>query len=133
MSVPLYVPFINMPYSVSVQSSSYTIPAGYYARCTASLKGNSTFTIGGSTALYCSSNSVLASDNLITANGTGGNLNGALGTAALGAGQSNAVGSAFNEATDEKVMAKDYWLPSGTIINGTGTWAAVVELFLIPS
>lgn len=125
MSANLLVPFDNRPSSVAVKTASYTIPAGKYARVVVNLEGSATFTIGGVTALRGTQNSVLASDNIklsVVASSLG-----ALGTHLTGAAADlGAAGGAFNETTDQKSVTETLWLPTGTIINGTGTWRAVV-------
>jgi len=51
MSSKLIIPFNYQPFSVSVKTGAYTIPAGYYAYVTASVQGADTFSIGGVVAL----------------------------------------------------------------------------------
>lgn len=125
MASNLYIPFNFAPSSVAVKTASYTIPAGKYARLVVNLEGSATFTIGGVTALRGTQNSVLASDNIklsVVSSSVG-----ALGTHATGSvADLGSAGGAFNETTDQKTIVAEYWLPTGTIINGTGTWRAVV-------
>ena len=121
------IPFNHQPVSVAVKTASYAIPAGNYARVTVNLEGAGTFTIGGVTALRGTSNSVLASDNLRTSTNSNSQAS------SLSVSDTNisptAVGTAFNETTDNKVTIAVLWLPSGTTIAGTGTWRATVELY----
>lgn len=131
MSAPFVIPFNFQPESVSVVTGSYTVPPGKYARVIANVSGSSTFTIGGATALASTSAtwSVLASDNLRTVSGGGGSTNALFTNTAETSIQ--AVGSAFNESTAQMntALSEVYFLPSGTVINGTGTWRAVVEQY----
>ena len=136
MSVPLFVPFNHLPSSVNVQTGSYSIPAGYYARAVVNITGSGNFSVNGSNVLIGSQNTVLASDNLRTSNYSTGPTNDYIGsltvTTTSDASWKNPIGSAFNESTDEKVITQDYWLPSGTTINGSN-YRALIELYLIPS
>lgn len=114
------------PVSVSVRTSSYTIPAGRYARVIANVEGSSSFTINGGLALRGTSNTVLSSDNLRLA--TDGNfISNKLATSDTAPGGWSSIGTAFNESTNQTVSSQDYILPSGTVISGSGTWRAVVE------
>lgn len=116
---------IPNPASISVKTAGYTIPANRYARVIANVIGSATFTINGSTALSGTQNSVLGSDNLriCTYSGT----TNFLATPPAAPSAFGAVGSAFTEATQQHNLVQEYFLPAGTIINGTGTWRAVVE------
>jgi hypothetical protein len=124
MSAPFFIPFNFQPASVSVKTASYTIPAGRYAYVVANVEGTGTFTIDAATALRSTQNSVLASDNLRTST-PASQQSSALYTSTSDA-SASAIGGAFNETTDQKTVVHGYWVPSGTIINGTGTWRAVV-------
>jgi len=120
MSSRVFVPFDNNPLAVSVKTASYTIPTGRFARVLINLEGSATFTIGGVTAIRGTQNSVLASDNLKTNT----SLSNALVTTT--ASDPGTAGAAFTETNDQKTTIAELWLPSGTVINGTGTWRAVV-------
>lgn len=124
MASNIYVPFNFAPLSVSVKTGSYTVPAGKYARAVVNLEGSATFTIGGVTALRGTQNSVLGGSNMYIATGSlnGGNTAGALFTGA----NSGTLSNAYSTTTDQKSLIAEIWLPSGTVINGTGTWRAVV-------
>lgn len=124
MSAPFIVPFNFQPVSVSVKTASYTIPAGKYARVLVNLEGSATFTIGGVTAIRGTENTVLASDNLRTVTPASQQSN-ALYTS-TGETSASAVGGAFNESVRQTAITAELWLPTGTVINGTGTWRAVV-------
>lgn len=141
MSSPIYIPsssgFNNNPSSTSVKVASYTIPAGKYARVVANLEGSATLTINGTTALRGTQNSVLGSSGMITqtqninASVTGGNtlFSGQVlisGGGAPTGGTNNSGNAAFTSATDQKTVVQDFWCPTGTVINGTGTWRAIV-------
>lgn len=125
MSSLTVVPFNFQPANVSVKTGSYTIPAGKYAKVDVQCEAGGSFTIDGLTALTSKSWTVLSSDNLGTYNGNGGEKILATGSTTTFAGN----GGAFNEATAYDSQTQSYWLPSGAIINGSGTWRAVVQEF----
>jgi len=147
MSSPIYIPsssgFNNNPSSTTVRTASYTIPAGKYARVVANLEGSATLTINGTTALRGTQNSILSSSSLqfqtqgnftYSAAGfsTSGNANKLITTTAGDASVSgNAPTSAFSTTTDQKTVVQDFWCPTGTVINGTGTWRAIVTEYNI--
>jgi hypothetical protein len=118
MSSRVFVPFDNNPLAVSVKTASYTIPTGRFARVLINLEGSATFTIGGVTAIRGTQNSVLAGANLRT--------NTTISNALITTSSPGTVGAAFTDTTDQKTTIAELWLPSGTVINGTGTWRAVV-------
>lgn len=130
--------FNHKPASTTVRTASYTIPAGRYARVVANVIGSGAFTIGGVVALQGTQNSVISSDNLtvVAQQGTvagGGQINigGLLGTNTSNSLNSvNGGGTAFNEATQQHNLVESYWVPEGTVINGSGTWRAVVEEYV---
>lgn len=136
MSVPLYVPFNFMPNQVISGLGSYSVPAGYYARATFSLRGAKIGTINGNTCIESSQWTALSSDNIRLANGSGSTLNGAMATSTdTTPANFNAAGSAFNETTAETVISQSFWVPTGTTLNtsGAGNGYITVELYLIPS
>ena len=108
------------PVAISVRTASYTIPAGRWARVVANVEGTGTFTVNGTTALRSTQNNVLASSPLRTAvsNSTVHLL-----TLTNGTG----TGDAYGAVTDQKTIVGDFNLPTGTVINGSGTWRATVE------
>ena len=127
---------IPNPVSIAVRTAGYTIPANRYARATVNLEGSATFTINGNTAIRGTQNSVItANGNLWTSSGTpnptGGNMPpGTLNTASLNGTIVNNTATftgVYANATDQKTVIADIYLPTGTVINGTGTWRAVVE------
>jgi hypothetical protein len=124
MSSRVFVPFDNNPTSVSVKTASYTIPSGKYAKVVVNLEGSATFTINGTLALRGTQNSVLASDNMRVSNNNFSFGSGYLATTSNS--DTQAAGSAFTETTDQKTVIVELWLPTGTVLNGTGTWRAVV-------
>lgn len=132
MSSNLVVPFNFQPSSVSIKTSSYTIPAGKYAKVNISLLGISYFTINGGVAIECTAHTVLATDNLRVTTMAGGATGNHLSVAQMdSSGQTLiAPGSAFNENTVNQLIQAEYWLPSGTVIAGSGTWKAVVQEFI---
>lgn len=131
MTAKYFIPFMEMPFSVSVKTSSYTIPAGYYARAIVNLVGTSNFTIDGSSALECNQHSVLSSDNLKL--NTVDGVTGGLLTNWTTSSSPTASGTAFNETSDIKIVTCEFRLPTGTLIDGSGGWRATVELYPMPS
>ena len=108
------------PVAISVKTGSYTIPVGRWARAVVNVEGTGTFTVNGTTALRGTQNNVLASSVLqYYVNGSANTLHSAGGT--------NPAGSAFSSATDQKTIVGEFNLPTGTVINGSGTWRATVE------
>ena len=134
MSAPFIVPFNNQPTAVSVKTGSYTIPAGKYARVVVNLEGSATFTINGATALRGTQNVILSGAALSqeAQNETGGGgsrqYNKLLtGTIVQTAGSIDLRSNVLSFGTnDQKTLTETLWLPTGTVINGTGTWRAVV-------
>lgn len=128
-----------IPVAVSVKTASYTIPAGRYAKIVVNLEGSATFTIGGATALRGTQNSVIASDNISTTSGqetidafgTVGTRTALLTRSSTASNPATANGTAFNETTDQKTVVAEFTLPTGTVINGTGTWRATVMEFTV--
>ena len=114
---------IPNPIAISVKTAGYTIPANRYARAVVNLEGTATFTIDAVTALRGTQNSVLGSSAMdgSLANVSEFGINVQTSTASWGG------AAAFTSATDQKTVVQDFFLPSGTVINGTGTWRAVVE------
>jgi hypothetical protein len=51
-----FTPFNFKPYSVSVKTSSYTIPANYYALASVTCRGNSYVTIDGTNCIHTTLN-----------------------------------------------------------------------------
>ena len=129
MTAPFVIPFNFQPESVSVETGSYTVPAGKYARVTVNLEGSATFTIGGATALRGTQNTVLASDNLRISDASFPTGAGTLSADTIGAADLGAAGGAFSESTRQVTVVQSYFLPTGTLINGTGTWRAVIEIY----
>jgi len=124
MSAPFIIPFNFQPETVEVKTASYPIPAGKYAYVVANVEGTGTFTIGGTTALRGTSNTVLSGSVLDYNTDTGANQ------LIVTSGASLAPdGNAFSSSTHGTTVAVGYWLPSGTTIAGTGTWRAVVSLY----
>jgi len=133
MSAPFVIPFNNNPSSVSVKTASYTIPAGKYALLTVNLIGSATFTIGGVTALQGTQNDVLGSSvvdafNVQTAGGatSGQGIITTSGTFAT-------TFAAFATAIDQKTVISQVWVPTGTVISGTGTFRIIVQEYNVIS
>lgn len=113
------------PSSISVVTGSYTVPAKKYVRAIVNIEGTGTFTINGATALRSTQVNVLTSSVLRVNNQGGGT---SLSTGLLG-GSTVDTGAAFSFASDQKPIVAEVFLPSGTVINGTGTWRAIIELY----
>jgi hypothetical protein len=107
---------IPNPLSVAVKTASYTITAGRYARVTANVIGTATFTINAATALQGTQNNVLSSSSMTV-----------VGDARLSTTTGVGTSAAYGVVADQKNLSETYYLPEGTIINGTGSWRAVVE------
>lgn len=120
MSAPYIVPFNFQPVAISVKTTSYTIPAGKYARVVVNLEGSATFTIGGVTALRGTQNSVLGSSPITHS------TNGSAVRMAVGDPATFTNGLAYASATDQKTLIADFFCPTGTVISGTVTWRAIV-------
>ena len=104
----------DRPLSVSVITGSYTVPAGRWAKVLVNLEGSASFTIGGVTALRGTQNSVV------------GSVSSSCNTTCSGASGWPTPGSA---ATDQKTTVGQFEAPSGVVLNGSGTWRAVVTLY----
>ena len=131
---------IPNPISISVKTAGYTIPANRYARVSVNVHAGGTFNIGGVTSLssLTATWTVLASDNLtahtLSATSNNGFTNSTIGRLLTGGSNAdfpaaNFVGNAFNESTAQfnTSVTEQYFMPAGTVINGTGTWRATVE------
>jgi len=132
----IVIPFNFQPVSVSVKTSSYTIPAGKYAYVTANAIGSATFEIGGATALSGSSTTQTTNTSSTLRYGRGDGVNYVLENHLLATDASNGHGGtphgdAFGYAskTFNEVATASYWLPAGTVISGSGTWRATVSLY----
>lgn len=148
------IPFNFQPESVSVQTGSYTIPTGKYAYVAAHVENGGTFTIGGATALSSEASvagSIIAvnqSTPLTVAAGyifegqASGNpgvgsiywvsnlpIRAASGQTISFSGSGSVSGYQIRPAQTETNVAQGFWLPAGTIINGTGSWRATVSIF----
>lgn len=173
------VPFNFQPTSVSVKTSSYTIPAGSYAYVEAQAEDGGTFTIDGSTALNAKAQTSVNSESdsfalsgsgsltvnvatnklailrlylsAITGNPTltiSGNLITTSLTTAynnvyyLGSGDSFVISTGSSEQAfgyytfheydpniTETTNTASFWLPTGSVINGSGQWRATVSLY----
>ena len=169
------IPFNFQCESVSVKTSSYTIPAGKFAYVAANALNGGTFTIDAATALNSATYDVipvsLAGINLgatttlytvpvdytfegyIKYTTTVGNFDLDIGGAdagvtdgsrsaiIVGGGDSivltevtggsiadySLIGMAFKSQATSSSQA--FWLPSGTVINGTGNWYATVSIY----
>lgn len=170
------LPFNYQPTSVSVKTSSYTIPAGSYARVQVQVINGGTFTIDGTTCLQ--SLAATAGDvNAVDVNTSSNNatlftvtagyrfegqvyvsgwtsINIAVGgevvedlnaggfinikaadgqaiavSSGSGTGSTTLTGYEIREHKSATHAELDIWLPTGTVINGTGDWAATVSLF----
>lgn len=112
------------PLSVQVITGSYTVPARKIAKVVVNLEGSATFTIGGVTALKGTQNSVLAS-SVLTYKVASTSRQLSVNTG----GEATAHGDAFTSVVDQKTTIAQLELPAGTVLNGTGTWRAIVTLY----
>ena len=113
------------PSSVSVVTGSYTVPAKKYASASVNLEGSATFTVNGTLAMRGTQNSVLSTSPLQY-----GVYNGFYSLYDVtGNTSTTAQGAAFVSAVSQQVVVQEVYLPSGAIINGTGTWRAIIELY----
>jgi len=133
MAAPLYIPSSGgsagqNPESVSVITTSYTVPAGKYAKLVVNLEGSATFTVNGTTAIRGTQNSVLGSSPIQTESRGTPSVNHMLTTGTNNVGSS---GAAFVSATDQKTVTTEINLPAGAVANGTGTWRALVMIFSV--
>lgn len=137
--------FAAGPIKVQVVTTSYTVPSGKWAQVTAHVIQGGSFTIGGVVALSSVNSlrswTILASDNLAVIASTFQTSQKYL---SVYTGADNSIPStpantvhtyngAFNEGTaySEAITSESatYNLPAGTVINGSGTWRATVELY----
>jgi len=166
------IPFNFQPVSVSVKTSSYTIPTGKYAYVVAFVADGGYFFIDSATALMSEAgiaSSIIAVSQQSTYTvpsgyrfegqvsvttpesgdvvSVGGIFAGELGSdlslsIRAGGGDTiatptspsapvypNISGFSIREALPESNNSQAFWLPSGTVINGSGTWTATVSLF----
>ena len=114
----------RVPLAVAVKTGSYTIPARRFAVVVVNVEGSGTFTIDGATAIRGTQYGILASDNLGNVNSIGALMANAVAT-------NTASGTAFTEGTAQETVAVEIVVPTGTIINGTGTWRATVTEYSI--
>ena len=143
MPAPLIIPFDNNPQSVTVITSSYTVPAGKFARVHYNLEGSSTLTVNGATAVRGTQYAVLGSSAIqyqtqggftYSAGGfsSSTNANKLITTNTGDASISNNVPTAaFGQSTAQHTVTGDLFFPTGTVISGAGTWRAVVILYNI--
>jgi hypothetical protein len=138
MASPLIIPFDNNPASVSVKTTSYTIPSGKFARLIVNLEGSAQFTINGVVALRGVQSTVLSSSLLrvqvkpyesrnIFGTSVPTNQNGLL-TNESGSTITNtpAPSAAFTSTTDQKCITQEVWVSSGTVISGSGVFRIIV-------
>ena len=115
------------PTSVLTITSSYAIPVGRYARVVYSLLGTATFIVNGSTIASTGTSGTFNSSPLrYQTNGTSNNL--ATVTNPNGSGSAN-QGAAYGFGSVQDVGASYINVPTGTVLSGTGTWKAFVELY----
>ena len=165
MSAPFFLPFNFQPSSVAVKTGSYTIPAGKYARVTATIEGAGTFTINAVSALSGTSfvnvdvvsavsatasytvpsgfsaaiTGISSAETTFSVNANGSNTlaaNTYSATHYIGPAGTFTVAGVFTHSariqglqtlSNNGILVETFWIPTGTIINGTGTWRAVVE------
>ena len=126
------IPFNFQPASVSVKTSSYTIPIGKYAYVSANVEGTGTFTIGGDIALRGTTSSQITNTSSIARSRLGSFPNTSSSSilttnATPDAGDSASFG--YGSATFTESVTSSYWIPAGSVISGSGTWRATVSLY----
>lgn len=156
MSSRVFVPFDNNPTSVSVKTESYTIPAGKYAKVYVECDSGGQFTINGSVAvdtdpflnIDVSTNSATiytvptgyravilqATTNVATIYTNGNidyrfsNIDGDLGPGGTvsKSGGDGATCSGVAIPSNATHRQAEFFLPSGTVISGSGNWKATV-------
>lgn len=166
----IFIPFNHQPFSVSVKTVSYTIPAGFYARAVVEADNGGIFTIdtvnametaalvnvdsyqlannvnlsytvpsGYRSEVYFNAGASGPTDAVINGN-TSTSVSYGTGMVEVKLGPGGVVSLAANSTGARSIVgqsipakstyAKDtFWLPTGTVINGTGNWKAVVELY----
>lgn len=164
LSIISFSAMAQVPVSVSIKTSSYTIPAKKWARVYVEVENGGTFTIDTVTAMdtdavvgfgstVVSSTAVgsytmpsnyyghafLYGSTAVTYTGVASNLlplndgrSVAMGPSNLvGYGNGNANKSLLGYAIPGNATNRnaEFKLPGGTVINGTGTWRATVELY----
>jgi len=123
-----FIPFNFCPESIVKRTgsfSAYTVPAGYYARIVANVKGDGYITIDSSIILNAAVNTVLSTSNLRTTLVSGER-------ALLTNGTSASPGDAFSSVDNYATVTADYWVPTGTTVAGTvsnGTVGVVISLY----
>jgi len=125
------IPFNFQPLSVSVKTGSYTIPSGKYAYVSANVEGTGTFTLGGDIALR-GTTTAQVTNTASTLRGNGDmfpSLSGALILASEGPNGDDVESLTYSSVTFSESVTSAYWLPAGSVINGSGTWRATVSLF----
>jgi hypothetical protein len=129
---------IPNPVSISVKTAGYTIPANRYARAVVNVIGSGTFNIGGVTALAGTQQNVITNLNGLIRGagtpvfssataGTMGALHVPVGSPMQATLAATGLVQVFANETQQNNLVHDYFLPAGTVINGTGTWRATVE------
>ena len=163
------IPFNFQPTTVSVETSSFTVPSGKYANVNAYVENGGSFTIDGDSALISQAGVLadvikVASENTASytvpdgyrfegqathaANASvvidsvkagecddlvAASIKAGPGSVIKTTGASNTnidiTGFSIRESSPETNSTHSFWLPSGTVISGSGSWRATVSLF----
>lgn len=107
--------FVNVDSSITNNNLTYTVPTGFLAKLTLTRGGNS-FTINGNAA---------PADNIQYEFGPSGGVS--IGTDVLGTKSIQGVAVPSN-ATNRQGQ---FFVPTGTVISGTGNWRALVEEYTV--
>lgn len=111
--------FVNVDTVVVNNTSTYTVPTGFRASVTSIGPSNTTFIVNGNNSESITGNTYTKEFNIGPA--------GSMSLISVGAGNHGVQGVAIpSNATNRQA---EFWLPTGTVINGTGTWRAVVMEF----
>lgn len=112
-------PFLNIDYAGTAIGTIYTVPAGYRAIIPAiGSSGADNFSVNGNTSatFNTSANVLLTGVNIEI--GPSGTL------ASAGSGSKAVSGVAIPSNATHKETT--FWLPTGTVLSGTGNWRATV-------
>lgn len=163
MSAPFIIPFDNNPVSVSVVTSSYTIPSGKFARVLAECDSGGNVTVNGSNIITTSAIVSVSVQNVsnvgvsytVPSNYEFEGQTAGAGTEVLvvgsvplgssyylglrgGPGQSFTIAAGGFGGRSITGTAKpsnatnrqgDFYLPEGSVLSGSGSWRALVQIY----
>jgi hypothetical protein len=112
--------FVNIDLAAGSADLNHTVPTGFRSIVSVATTGADTITVNGNLLLSSTTPGFYNSQLPNIEIGPGGNV---LITNSIGGSKSIVGVSIPSNATHRQA---EFWLPSGTVINGTGTWRAVV-------